>query len=122
VAESYGELESVCAVARRYGLAQGQLFTWLHEARMAMARVEKSLVPVVEECEPAAADRLAPKRSRRRSGRGGIEVELDGVAVRVERVPPFGRASLNDAPRRADYRAPRRVTRRWLLLIAQLRE
>jgi hypothetical protein len=45
-------------------------------------------VPVVVECEPAAADRLAPKRSRRRSGRGGIEVVLDGVVVRIERVPP----------------------------------
>ena len=90
VAESYSGLESVCAVARRYGLAQGQLFTWRREARKALSRVELSFAPVVIEPAPPASP-VAPtqphtKRPRRRSRRGGgIELEIDGVVVRVER-------------------------------------
>lgn len=33
VAESYSGLETVCAVARRHGLAPTQVFTWRREAR-----------------------------------------------------------------------------------------
>jgi transposase len=87
VAESYSGLESVCAVARRYGLAQGQLFTWRREARKAaLATMEAPFAPVVVEPASAVADKPRPKRSRRRSrGGGGIELEIDGVVVRVER-------------------------------------
>ena len=84
VAESYSGLESVCAVARRYGLAQGQLFTWRREARKALAMIEAPFAPVVVEPAPVAAEKPLRKRARRRS-RGGIELEIDGVVVRVER-------------------------------------
>lgn len=87
VAESYSGLESVCAVARRYGLAQGQLFTWRREARTPLAMIEAPFAPVVVEPAPVAPEKpRSPKRPRRRSrGGGGIELEIDGVVVRVER-------------------------------------
>lgn len=88
VAESYSGLESVCSVARRYGLAQGQLFTWRREARMGLSKVEPLFAPVVIEAAPApvAPVQCPVKRPRRRSrGSGGIELEIDGVVVRVER-------------------------------------
>jgi len=86
VAESYSGLESVCAVARRYGLAQGQLFTWRREARKALTTIEAPFAPVVIEPVPSTAEKPRPKRPRRRSrGGGGIELEIDGVVVRVER-------------------------------------
>ena len=37
VAESYSGLETVCAVARRHGLASSQLFTWRRELRKQLA-------------------------------------------------------------------------------------
>jgi transposase len=88
VAESYSGLESVCSVALRYGLAQGQLFTWRREARTALSKVEPLFAPVVTEPPPAPVATVQPpvKRPRRRSrSGGGIELEIDGVVVRVER-------------------------------------
>jgi transposase len=88
VAESYSGLESVCSVARRYGLAQGQLFTWRREARTGLSKVEPLFAPVVIEPPPVPVAPTQPpvKRPRRRSrGSGGIELEIDGVVVRVER-------------------------------------
>src|SRR6185312_669269 len=83
VAESYGGLESVSAVARRYGLAQGQLFGWRREARSkALSAPELQFAPVVVE-PPIALPRAKRRRSRR--GDGGIELEIDGVTVRVGR-------------------------------------
>ena len=85
MAESYAGLESVCAVARRYGLAQTQIFTWRREFRTPVqAPAEQLFVPVV--VEPASAVVSAPpkpKPARRRQGRGGIELEIGGVTVRV---------------------------------------
>jgi transposase len=83
VAESYVPEDTVCAVARRYALSPQQLFAWRRAAR-----------------QPAAE--RAPMwwrllcRNRRRSGRhnangkpareaGVIELEIDGVAMRVGR-------------------------------------
>jgi transposase len=88
VAESYAGVETVCAVARRYGLAPTQLFTWRRELRKVASPDELIFAPVV--LEPPAQPRAAPepKAARRRSRRsqaGGIELEIDGVAVRVER-------------------------------------
>ncbi len=89
VAESYTGVETVCAVARRYGMAPTQLFGWRRLLRR-MAPAELTFAPVVMEPAPAAEPRTPaePKATRRRSRRsqaGGIELEIDGVAVRVER-------------------------------------
>ena len=72
----------VSQVARRHGLRPGQLFDWLREARKAGA----AFVPVVVD-RPASveAQPSKPKTRRRRGGDGLIELEIDGVAVRVGR-------------------------------------
>ena len=87
-----GELqraETVCAVARRHGLAQTQLFTWRREARtQSVASAELQFAPVVVEPPPGSPVPLRPKRPRqrgRRRGDGGIELEIDGVVMRVAR-------------------------------------
>ena len=91
VAESYAGVETVCAVARRYGLVPTQLFGWRRELRKtAMAPAELTFAPVVVEptTPPPPRTPAEPKAARRRSRRGqagGIELEIDGVAVRVER-------------------------------------
>ena len=84
VAESFSGAESVCAVARRHGLASTQLFAWRKEARDRAA--ETSFVPVLleEAARPAVVAEPSKKR-RRRSRDGGIELEIDGVVVRVSR-------------------------------------
>lgn len=87
VAESYAL--SVGDIADRYGLAKTQLFTWRREARLkapAAAEPPLQFAPVI--LEPAPAPQPVsprPKRARRRSRVGGIELEIGGVAVRVER-------------------------------------
>jgi transposase len=88
VAESYAA--SVGEVADRYGLAKNQLFTWRREARTKAATEPGTppFVPVIVEPAPAPASAaLHPKRLRRwrRAGEGGIELEISGVTVRVER-------------------------------------
>lgn len=90
VAESYSGLETVCAVARRYGLAPTQLFTWRREARSPTAVLPAAplFAPVVVDrsmTEPVTVERRPARRRSRRSGGGGIELEIDGVTVRVGR-------------------------------------
>jgi transposase len=89
VAESYGQAETVCAVARRYGLAPTQLFTWRREARgTSVAPAPALFAPVIVEPAsdpPAPARSRAPRRKGRHSRDGGIELEIDGVTVRVGR-------------------------------------
>ncbi len=89
VAESYAT--SVGEVADRYGLAKTQLFTWRREARGAggdPVPSEPIFAPVVLEPPPetVATQRgeARPKKARR-TRPGGIELEIDGVVVRVER-------------------------------------
>ena len=91
VAESYDEGETVCAVARRHALSPQQLFTWRRLARQATAEVatpEPFFVPAVvtpvrPEPEPK---RLARSRKRKAARDAGlIEMEIDGVTVRVGR-------------------------------------
>jgi transposase len=97
VAESYSGLETVCAVARRHGLASSQLFTWRREFRKQLAdrgltlpivpAPAPSFVPAV--IEPAPSSDPAPAarrpRRRRRSQPGAVELEIDGVAVKIAR-------------------------------------
>ena len=89
MAESYAT--SVGEVADRYGLAKTQLFTWRRDGRGAGGDAgpsEPIFAPVVLELPPetAATQRgeARPKKARR-TRPGGIELEIDGVVVRVER-------------------------------------
>ena len=97
VAESYSSAETVCAVARRHGLASSQLFTWRRELRKQLAdrglalpmapAPAPSFVPAVIEPAPSG-DPAAPARRlrrRRRSQSGAVELEIDGVAVKIAR-------------------------------------
>jgi transposase len=88
--------DSVCAVARRYGLSPQQLFGWRRQAREPFeATGDKEapvFVPAVVESTAAEAPRLPVRgnrnreRARRTDGISGIiEVEIDGVTVRVGR-------------------------------------
>ena len=92
VAEIVASGDSVCAVARRHGLTPQQLFGWRRQARLpAAASIDTALPQFV----PAVVEALLPERAVRRRGRnrtrhadrtfGVIEVEIDGVTVRVGR-------------------------------------
>lgn len=84
VAESYSGAGTVCDVARRHGLAPTQLFTWRRAAR-AKALPEPTFAPVVIEPPARSLVPIARRRRRSRRGDGGIELEIDGVVVRVGR-------------------------------------
>ncbi len=88
VAESYAT--SVGEVAEQYGLSKTQLFTWRRDARGGGAEEPPAPIfaPVVVEprSEATMAPRSEPKpKKSRRTRPGGIELEIDGVVVRVER-------------------------------------
>ena len=91
VAESYGSGDTVCAVARRHGLTHSQLFAWRREARRRLAAGGEAppvFVPAVVEAPPPVP--TAPTPQRKWTGKSGyaagtIEVEIDGVSVRVGR-------------------------------------
>jgi transposase len=91
VAESYQAGETVSGVARRYALSPQQVFTWRREARRRAAASEAAapaFVPAViapPAQEPAAKRR--PRQRRRKAARdaGAIELEIDGIAMRVGR-------------------------------------
>lgn len=95
VTESYSGMETVCAVARRHGLASSQLFTWRRELRKQLAdrglalpmAPTPSFVPAVIEPAPSGDPIAAAKRPRRqrRSQAGAVELEIDGVAVKIAR-------------------------------------
>jgi transposase len=92
VAESVTSGESVCAVARRHGLSPQQLFGWRREAREHAAVSSPTEAPLFV---PAVVEAPLPERTTRRGGRnrarqvdrisGIIEIEIDGVTVRVGR-------------------------------------
>lgn len=90
VAESYGEGESVCGVARRHSLTPQQLFTWRREARRGRATRKAapaaSFVPAVVVAPPAQRERSRPKPTRRPApASASIELAIDGVTVRIGR-------------------------------------
>ena len=81
----------VSEVARRHGLAPQQLFTWRRQARQPVgadaATAAPQFVPaVVESALPAGGVRRRPRQRARPADRAGIiEVEIEGVSVRVGR-------------------------------------
>ncbi len=97
VAESYSGQETVCAVARRHGLIPSQLFTWRRELRkqlegqgltLPVARLSApAFVPAVIDPLPANAPSPPTRRPRKRRHRtaSAVELEIDGVAVKIAR-------------------------------------
>lgn len=90
VAESLTGGESVCAVARRHGLSPQQLFGWRRQARQPLEATAgedaRLFVPAVVDAPllARAHRRRVRKRARRADGVSGIiELEIDGVMVRV---------------------------------------
>ena|SRR5688572_33476875 len=86
VAESYAPGKTVCGVARRHGLTPAQLFTWRRLARRSRWPKPPALfVPAVVEALPGPPPRPAsqPRRARRPGPVMGIEVEMDGIVVRI---------------------------------------
>lgn len=96
IAESYSQQETVCAVARRHGLRPSQLFTWRRQMRKQMeargvalpvaSSMAPAFVPAIIE-EPPSIEPVPAKRScKRRAGRdSAVELEIDGVAVKIGR-------------------------------------
>jgi len=90
VAESYSSGGTVCDVARRHGLTHSQLFAWRRAASRSGMKGEvpalPRFVPAVMEKASSLSEGEAPKRTRRSTRTLGIvEIEIDGVRVRVRR-------------------------------------
>lgn len=92
VAEIAASGDSVCAVARRHGLSPQQLFGWRRQLREAAAghpRAEEvQFVPAVVEAvvqAPALGQGRRAPRYKSKPDVGMIEIEVDGVVVRVGR-------------------------------------
>jgi len=88
IAESYSGAVSVCATARRHGLTPTQLFTWRREARKRAAHDGEPaplFVPAVVETRRHLGRKqaAAKRRSCARRRPPAVELEIDGVIVRV---------------------------------------
>jgi transposase len=90
VAEIVASGESVSAVARRHGLSPQQLFGWrraLQTSQTALSHAEElQFVPAVLDVAPSFSSVRRQRKMPRRQvepGAGMIEVEIDGVTVRV---------------------------------------
>ncbi|AHE52284.1 hypothetical protein NX02_19870 [Sphingomonas sanxanigenens DSM 19645 = NX02] len=88
VAESFSGQETVCSVARRHGMSPSQLFTWRRQLRKQMESQGAGVpafVPAVVDVgsaeEPGAA--IQRPKQRRRSKASAVELEIDGVAVKI---------------------------------------
>jgi transposase len=89
VAEILASGDSVSAVARRHGLSPQQLFGWrreLQDSKTALSHPEElQFVPAVlaaASSQPVRRQHRTPRR-RAEPDAGMIEVEIDGVIVRV---------------------------------------
>ncbi len=87
VAESYAPGKTVCGVARRHGLTPAQLFTWRRLARRSRSPLKEPpalFVPAVVEASPGPPPPASqPRRARRHGSVTGIELEMDGIVVRI---------------------------------------
>jgi transposase len=80
----------VSEVARRHGLTPQQVFTWRRQARQPIAseaEAPKFVPAVVEPAVPPRRSRGQPRKWPRQVDRssGSIEVEIEGVSVRIGR-------------------------------------
>jgi transposase len=82
VEETLAPGATVSEVARRHDIRPQQLFGWRREMRITDPEPQTSFVPALVE-EPERVERARPRPDR--AGRGDIELEIDGVAVRVRR-------------------------------------
>ena len=94
VAECYSGREGVGAVARRHGLAPSQVYAWRRDLRNRLEAegvILPSAEPEAREFVPAV---IAPStmpdpapirraRRRRRAKGAAVELEIDGVAVKI---------------------------------------
>lgn len=94
VAESYLGTGTVCDIARRHGLASGQLFSWRRQLRKPVDDAATSMsaplfVPALVEVSPApiAAPTPRPTAKRPRKSRTVpmVEVTIDGASVKIAR-------------------------------------
>lgn len=91
IAETLAPNAVVSEVARRYGLRPQQVFAWRREARKQAASVQQespAFVPAVVTAVPSEPAPTRPARPRKRKAArdaGVIELEIDGVAMRVGR-------------------------------------
>ena len=92
VAEIVASGQSVSAVARRHGLSPQQLFGWRRELQASQtARSHAEELQFVPAVVGAASSAASIRRQRKvprcqvEPGAGMIEVEIDGVTVRVGR-------------------------------------
>ena len=91
VAEIEASGDSVSGVARRHGLSPQQLFGWRRQVKEAQAAIprddEPQFVPAVIDAAPSDTvehlQRKTPRRYRAEQTAGTIEVEIDGVTVRI---------------------------------------
>ena len=88
VAESYEAGESVSAVARQYALSPQQLFAWRRAARRAVVGTptsESLFVPAVVAAQTPEPMVKRPRKQKAVRDAGVIELEIDGIAMRVGR-------------------------------------
>ncbi|WP_245442001.1 IS66-like element accessory protein TnpA [Mesorhizobium hawassense] len=89
VAETLEPNAVISEVARRYGLRPQQVFAWRREARKQAASEESpAFVPAVVTTPPPEPTPTRPAQPRKRKATrdvGVIELEIDGVAMRVGR-------------------------------------
>jgi len=90
LAESFSGQETICSVARRHGMSPSQLFTWRRQLRKQLesqGAVAPAFVPAI--VDSVAAEELTPAiqrpKKRRRSKASAVELEIDGVAVKISR-------------------------------------
>lgn len=82
VEETLAPGATVSEVARRYDIRPQQLFGWRRGMRTVEPAAHITFVPALVEA-PGKAERARGKPAR--AGRGDIELEIDGVVVRVRR-------------------------------------
>jgi len=92
VAECYSGREGVSAVARRHGLDPSQVYTWRRVLRKRL-EAEGVILPSAETESPAfvpaviepgtISEPARVRRTRRRAKGAAVELEIDGVAVKI---------------------------------------